>query len=89
MYGRETPLERAYDKAQDKQQRTEAYKDSISKASNKLKSLNRKKQLTDAESSIEEKHFEVVRDPLDGNIYLQLEPHELHKYSPDEIKRIE
>ena len=45
--------------------------------------------MSDAESSVEEKHFEVVRDPLDGNIYLQLEPHELHKYSQDEIKRIE
>ena len=79
----------SYDYPHDKQVvRNEAYRESISKASSKLKTLNEKSQSIQSENDIEEKNFEVVRDPLDGNVYLHIEPQDLHKYSPDDIKRI-
>lgn len=38
--------------------------------------------------TVEDKNFEVSRDPLDGNIYLHIDPADLANMTPDEIEKI-
>jgi hypothetical protein len=39
-------------------------------------------------NNVEDKSFEVQRDPLDGNVYLHIEPEDLEKYTTEDIKKI-
>lgn len=68
--------------------RSQAYPDMMSKAGNALKSLNEKqkkdrlKDIKPDNLKIElfggdDHNFEVMRDPLDGNVYLNIDPAQL------------
>lgn len=48
----------------------------MEKAGNKLRQHNYKKK------------YEVQRDPLDGNVYLHVDPAELANMTPEEIKKV-
>ena len=75
-------LERAMSKVQSydpltqkfMKERSNSYAENMDKARLKLRQQNFKNKKP---TNIEDKNFEVARDPLDGNIYLHIEPSEL------------
>lgn len=57
------------------------YPQLMGKAAKKLKKHNKTKV-------IEKEIFEVTRDPLTGNMVLQIEPADLEKFSAEDLKKI-
>ena len=41
-----------------------------------------------ARLNLEDKIFDVARDPLDGNVYLQIDPGDLNQLSPADLEML-
>ena len=54
----------------------------MNKAGDKLRKQNMKKK------DMEDKVFEVIRDPNNGALYLHIDPADLNKYSAKELKEM-
>lgn len=62
--------------------RAKAFPEQMNKAGDKLRKQNMKKK------DMEDKVFEVIRDPNDGALYLHIDPADLNKYSAKELKEM-
>ena len=49
----------------------------------KSKNLNKKKKQI---KNIEDKIFDVMEDPSDGNLYLQIDPGDLEQFSAEDLE---
>ena len=76
-------------KRNNKSKRDKTFPDQMSKAVEKLKKQNTRSQhFGPQKPDIEEQVFNVTQDPEDGNLYLHIEPSDLEKFSPEDLRKL-